>query len=333
MGRVTISDVATAAGVSIKTVSRVLNGERYVGADTRSRVEAAVATLRFRPSHAARALAGGRSHQVALVCDNPSPYYIHQMQLGVRDRCVEAGMRMIAQPYDRRDADILDAVEELVATTHADGLVLTPPIADDPAVLARLAELGVPFVRVSPGVAPELAPSVAIDNVRAAATVVRHLLALGHRRIGLVEGDPAFAASAQRRDGYLAALAETGVRADATLIRPGDFSLAAGADAAAALLDLPTPPTAIFAANDEMAAGVLTLAHQRGIAVPGQLSVAGFGDDAVAAMVWPPLTTVRQPTRQFGYEAVDLLLAPGEVMHRELDAALIARGSTGPAPS
>ena len=111
MARVTISDVASAAGVSIKTVSRVLNREPYVGAATRARVEEAVAALRFRPSQAARALAGGRSHQIALVCDNPSAWYIHQMQLGVRDRCAEAGVRMIAQPYDRSSGRVLDEVE------------------------------------------------------------------------------------------------------------------------------------------------------------------------------------------------------------------------------
>ncbi|WP_419809685.1 LacI family DNA-binding transcriptional regulator [Sphingomonas sp.] len=333
MARVTISDVADAAGVSIKTVSRVLNRERYVGAATQARVEAAVARLRFRPSFAARALAGGRSHQIALVCDNPSPYYIHQMQLGVRDRCAAAGVRMIAQPYDRAGAHILDEVEELIGTTHVDGLVLTPPIADDVAVLAWLEGRQVPFVRVSPGVDPARAPSVFIDNARAAAGVVRHLIGLGHRRIGFVGGDPAFAASARRSAGYLAALDEAKIAPEATLIHTGDFSLAAGAAAAEALLALPAPPTAIVAANDEMAAGVLTVAHRRGVTVPARLSVAGFGDDAVAAMVWPPLTTTRQPTRDLGYRAADLLLAPGADAHRELASPLVVRGSTGPAPS
>lgn len=330
MHRVTINDVALAAGVSIKTVSRVLNNERYVSATTRGRVVEAVAALRFRPSLAARALAGRRSHQVALVCDNPSPYYIHQLQLGVRDRCAESGVRMIAQPYDRASANILDEVEELVATTRVDGLVLTPPIADEAAVLARLEELRTPFVRVSPGVEPARAPSVFIDNVRAAAGVVRHLLALGHTRIGFVGGDPAFAASAQRRDSYVATLEEAGIGSERALIRGGDFSLRSGAEAAEALLGLHQPPTAIFAANDEMAAGVLSMAHRRGVAVPAQLSVAGFGDDAIAAMVWPPLTTTRQPTRDLGYQAADLLLGSGEEQHRELESVLVERASTAP---
>lgn len=327
----TIKDVAAAAGVSIKTVSRVLNKERYVDASTQARVDATIAALRFRPSLAARALGGRRSHQVALVCDNPSPYYVQQMQLGVRDRCVEAGVRMIAQPYDRANVDVLDEVEELVATTHVDGLVLTPPIVDNAAVLARLHELQLPFVRISPGIDPLRAPSVFIDNRRAAADLVRHLLRLGHRRIGLVGGDASYAASRQRRDGHDAALTEAGFALDPALFRQGDFSFAAGAAAAEALLALPKPPSAIFAVNDEMAAGVLSVAHRRGLTVPGRLSVAGFGDDAVATMVWPPLTTTRQPTRELGYQAADLLLATeAEAQHRELPSVLVERASTGP---
>jgi LacI family transcriptional regulator len=327
MSAPTISDVSRLAGVSIKTVSRVLNKERYVGAATRARVETAIAALQFRPRTAARALAGGRSHQIGLLCDNPSPFYVHQMQLGVRDRCAQAGVRMIAQPYDRRGAGVLDEVEELIQTTGVDGLILTPPVSDDPAVLDRLATRGVPFVRVSPGVGLDLSASVRIDNFAAAQAVSRHLRDLGHGRIGFVGGDPSFAASAQRLAGFVATMGK-----DAALLRDGDFSFAAGARVGAELLGLPEPPTAIFAANDEMAAGVLSAAHRLGVAVPGRLSVAGFGDDAVASVVWPPLTTVRQPTRELGYHAADLLLGGGEEQHRELPFTLLVRDSTGPAP-
>ncbi len=325
MARPTISDVSRAAGVSIKTVSRVLNNERYVGAATRARVEAAVAALRFRPSTAARALAGGRSHQIGLLCDNPSPFYIHQMQLGVRDRCVKAGVRMIAQPYDRHGGDVLDEVEALIDTTGIDGLILTPPVSDHDAVLDRLRERDIAFVRVSPRDRPTLSPSVRIDNAAAATAMARHLHDLGHRRIGYVGGDPSFAASAQRLAGFLA------VAGDDRWVREGDYSFGAGARAAAELLALADPPTAIFAANDEMAAGVLATAHRLDLAVPGRLSVAGFGDDVIASLVWPPLTTVRQPTRDLGYQAADLLLGDGAEQHRELPFALVARASTGPA--
>ncbi len=324
--RATIKDVAGRAGVSIKTVSRVLNRERYVGAEARSRVEAAVAALGFRPNAAARSLAGRRSFQIALVCDNPSPYYVYEMQSGVRDRCEADGVRMIAQPYDRESGGLLAEVAGLIATTPLDGLILTPPACDDAALLALLAERGLRIVRVSPGGAGAGA-AVFIDNRAGAAAMVAHLAALGHARIAFVTGHPSYAASAVRWQGYRDGLANAGLAYDAALVREGRYDFASGASAAAGLLALAEPPSAIFAANDASAAGVLAEAHRRGVGVPGALSVAGFGDDALAAYVWPPLTTVRQPTRRLGYEAADLLLTEAEE-RRELAFELIVREST-----
>jgi hypothetical protein len=131
--RATIRHVSQRAGVSIKTVSRVLNNERYVGADTRARVQEAVAALNFRPNLAARSLAGRRSFQIALVCDNPSPNYVYAMQTGIRDRCEADGVRMIAQPYDRASQRLVEEVEALLDASRPDGVVLTPPASDDAA--------------------------------------------------------------------------------------------------------------------------------------------------------------------------------------------------------
>lgn len=330
--RVTIRDVSREAGVSIKTVSRVLNNERYVGAETRARVTEVAKRLNFRPSAAARALAGKRSFQIALICDNPSPYYVYEMQSGIRDRCEAAGVRMIAQPYDRGSAKLLDEIESLIDAIQIDGLILTPPVCDHAPVLDLLARRGVRYVRVSPGRDLELAPASFIDNRRAAAAITAHLIALGHRRIGLIAGHPDFATSAQRRAGYGDALGEAGIVLDEALIRAGTYDFGSGAAAAEALLALPTPPTAIFAASDDMAAGALAAAHRRGVRVPEALSIAGFDDTALASVVWPPLTTVRQPTRAMAYAAADLLLAcadaPAE--RRELPFELIVRASTAP---
>ena len=327
--RATIKDVSREAGVSIKTVSRVLNHERYVGAETRARVEAAVAALHFRPSTAARSLAGRRSFQVALVCDNPSPYYVYEMQSGIRDRCEADGVRMIAQPYDRGSDRLLGDIEALVDTTHLDGLVLTPPASDSQAVLALLADRGVRVVRVSPGADAAATPCVFIDNTRAAAELTAHLIALGHRRIAHIAGPPEYATSAQRAAGTRAALEAAGTY-DPALFVPGRFDFASGAEAAATLLALADPPTAIFAASDDMAAGALTAAHRAGMPVPGGVSIAGFGDDALAGYVWPALTTVRQPVRALGWNAADLLLgdAEGETERRQLDYELVIRAST-----
>ncbi len=330
--RVTIKDVSREAGVSIKTVSRVLNDEKYVGAATRAKVAEVVARLHFRPNVAARSLAGRRSFQIALICDNPSPYYVYEMQSGIRDRCERAGVRMIAQPYDRGSPHLLDEIESLVEATQIDGLILTPPVSDHPQVLELLARRGVKFVRVSPGTQLGLSPSTFIDNRAASATMTAHLLGLGHSRIGFIAGDPGFATSAQRTEGYLDGLRGAGIAVDPSLIRSGNYDFASGAREAAVLLALPHPPTAIFAASDDMAAGVLTVAHRQGLRVPEDLSVAGFDDTALAGYVWPPLTTIRQPTRDMAHAAADLLLGEteGEPERREIAHALVVRESTGP---
>ena len=328
--RATIKDVSRAAGVSIKTVSRVLNNERYVGRATAERVRAAMADLRFRPSLAARSLAGRRSHQIALICDNPSPWYVFEMQSGIRDRCEADGVRMIAQPYDRGAPDLGAAIEALLDTTQADGVVLTPPASDRADVLALLDARGVRYVRVSPGVRPDASPATLIDNDRAAYAMAQHLLALGHRRLGWVGGHPDYAASAQRAAGVARALADAGIGDDPALRAPGFYDFASGEAAGAAMLALDDPPTAIMAANDESAAGVLAAAHRLGVAVPGALSVAGFGDDALARFVWPPLTTIRQPVRTLAWHAADLLLAPDTgPARRVVDWELVERASTG----
>ena len=329
--RATIRDVAREAGVSIKTVSRVLNKERYVGAETRERVEAAIAALRFRPSAAARTLGGKRSFQIALVCDNPSPHFVYEMQSGIRDRCEADGVRMIAQPYDRGSDRLLDDLEGLIDATAIDGLILTPPITDRAAVLDLLARRAVRFVRVAPGAQLPDSSSVFIDNRRAARMMTEHLLGLGHRRIGLVTGHPDYATSVQRTEGYRDALAAAGVAHDPALEMRGDYDFASGARAGAALLVLATPPSAIFACSDDMAAGVLAAAHGIGLVLPRDCSVAGFGDDALAGYVWPPLTTIRQPTRSLAWNAADLLLtAAAEPEYRECPFDLIVRASTAP---
>lgn len=330
--RATIKDVALASGVSIKTVSRVLNKQPKVSDSARKSVQQAIEKLNFRPSAAARSLVGHRTFQIALACDNPSPFYVHEMQAGIHERCRQDGVRMIAQPYDHRAEGLIEEIASLIDTTGIDGLILTPPISDRQDILDLLARREVSYVRVTPSGMVETS-AVFIDNQAAAKVMTRHLLALGHQRIGFVMGHPSYAGSVARHAGYVAALVESGRTPDPKLVREGGYDFASGAAAAEALLALADAPTAIFASNDEMAAGVLSVAHRRGMAVPGALSVAGFGDDALASFVWPPLTTIRQPTRQMGFQAADLLLAPAQdKASREVPFELIRRESTGGAP-
>lgn len=328
--RPTIHDVATAAGVSIKTVSRVLNNEAHVSKETRRKVEQAVEALDFRPSLAARALAGGRSYQIALLYDNPSPYYVYHMQSGARDRSRELGFRLIFQECDVHSARFIDEVKALIDETHVDGLILSPPVTDQPGLLALLTRRKVPFVRIAPGNNPGICPYAHMDDVAAAMDMTRYLAGLGHRRIGFIIGHPDHSASRDRLKGFRKGLAAEGIAEDPSLVRPGMFSYESGRNAALELFRLDAPPTAIFASNDDMAAGVLAAAHEHGIAVPDELSIAGFDDTDLARALWPPLTTIHQPTRELAYAAADLLLStPKKFQVRALPYKLVARGSTG----
>lgn len=327
--RTTIEDVSQAAGVSIKTVSRVLNKEKYVAAATRARVEAAVIALRFRPNFAARALAGHKSFQIALIYDNPSPYYAQNLQAGVRARCLESGYRMIAQPCDAQSDTLLEEICSLIGQAQLDGVILTPPFTERTDIKDELIRRGVKFVMTSPAITDDAVSCTYMDQTAAAAAMTAHLIALGHRRIGFVQGDPLYTSSARRLDGYQMALKHAGIAFDPVLVRKGLYTFETGSTAAQALLALPRPPSAIFASSDDMAAGVLATAHRMGVLVPEQLSVAGFDDTDLARVVWPPLTTVHQPVRDLGYAAADLLFAESsDTEQRELPFAIIERGST-----
>ncbi len=327
--RPTIKDVSEAAGVSMKTVSRVLNKEKYVSEETKARVDKAVAALNFQPSVAARILAGKRSHQIALIYDNHSPHYIHQIQTGVWARCIEEGVRLLAQPSDAASPDLVREIGGLIDQTQVDGVILSSPVTDAHAVLEELERRGVPYVRISPGTEHERSSSVSMDDVQAADDMTSHLIALGHRKIGFIIGHTNHAASDQRLFGYRRALDRAGLAFEPKYVRPGQFDFASGEAAADILLDLATPPTAIFASNDDMAAGVLTVAHRRGLSLPGDLSVAGFDDTALASQLWPPLSTVRQPTRELAYAAAGLMFgASDDIVHRRLPHELVIRGST-----
>jgi LacI family transcriptional regulator len=308
-----------------------LNKERHVKDATRKRVEAAVEQLNFRPSSVARTLAGRRSFQVALLYDNPSPYYINEVQTGALERCAEEGFRLLFQPCNSQSPTLVDSVVDFLEETHVDRLILTPPVGDNFPLLDELQRRGVNFVRIAPGDNRPIAPAAAMDDVAAAREMTEFLLSLGHRRIGFIVGHPAHAASGQRLAGYRAAHAAQEMRVDASLIESGFFDFASGKQAAAKLLDLPRPPTAIFASNDDMAAGALSVAHERGIAVPGRLAIAGFDDTNLAKAVWPPLTTVHQPMRALAREAADLLFGGSSrrsFERRILPHEIIIRGTT-----
>ena len=314
----------------------MLNGEPNVRAETRQRVTAAAEALRYTPNISARSLAGSRSYLIGLLFDNPSPAYVGDLQLGALSRCREAGYHLIVEPFDTAARDAGEAVERLVSTLKTDGLILTPPVCDHPAVLDVLDRAGVPYVRIAPDRDLARAALVHMDDTAAAHDMTVLLLAQGHRDIGFIRGHPEHGASHLRYEGYAAALAEAGVSLRAERIRQGFFSFRSGVEAAEALLSGPDRPTAVFASNDDMALGVMSVANRLGLAVPHDLSVAGFDDTPTARVIWPQLTTVRQPIAEMSAAAADLLigrkLGDGVPVRRLLDFQVIVRDSTGPAP-
>jgi LacI family transcriptional regulator len=328
--RSNIRDVAARAGVAVKTVSRVLNGHPYVSADTRARVEEAMRDLDFRPSVAARILSGAKSNQVALIYDNHSPYYMFQIQTGCWEYCKQNGIRLLAQPVDVADPRVGEQVRGLVTETHVDGIILSSPVTDCDPVLRALEAMDIPFVRISPGTNHALTSSVFMDDAQAADDMTTHLINMGHRRIGFIKGHPNHMASDDRLFGYRRALDRAGISFDPVLVADGEFDFESGTRAGGYFLDLPDRPTAIFAANDDMAAGVLAVAHDRNIDLPAELSVAGFDDTTLARTVWPPLTTIHQPMAELARTAAEILIAGGGISHRRLPHQLVERASVAP---
>ena len=333
---VTIRDVAAQAAVSTMTVSRVVNGDRAVADSTRVRVQAAIADLNYAPNPAAQSLAGASRVRIGLLYSNPSAAYLSEFLVGGLDEVSRANIGLVVERCEP-GADEMVAAERLVAD-KIDGVILPPPLCDSEPVIELLARHGIPAVAVATGRHAFSVSAVSIDDRAAARAMTRHLIALGHRRIGFIGGNPNQTTSAERREGYREALGAAGLATDPALEQPGLFTYRSGLDAAEALLALAPPPTAIFAANDDMAAAAVAVAHRRHLDVPRDLTVVGFDDTAMATTIWPELTTIRQPIAAMSRAAVDLLVEeirrrrggePERHVRMRLDYELIERASAG----
>lgn len=332
--RRTIYDVARIADVSIKTVSRVLNDEPSVRPATRDRVLSVMTLLNYQPSLHARSLASRRSNLLALVIQNPSANYFFDVQSGAMAKCRAAHQRLLVQSCDGQGAELIDDVLAMAAQTHVDGAVITPPLSANRELIAALDERRIPFVRIAPDEVDHVSPAVVIDDEAAAREMTAFLLRQGHRSIGFVAGHPAHHSGKLRLDGFRAELASQngGV---AFMIEQGYYTVKSGREAGRRLLDRSDRPTAVFAANDDMAVGVLSAAQERGLRVPEDLSVAGFDDTPIASAVFPALTTVHQPVYDMAFAATALLIDTIRGRHAQrtirLRYTLIERGSTAPA--
>jgi len=337
--KVTIVDIAREAGVSIKTVSRVINREEGVGEQTRARVQAVVDRWGYRPNVSARSLSSRRSYLIGAIFMRIGAYhYVGEVQVGAMRACRRAGYHLVVEQVRPSEAvGGAHGFADVLRDARVDGVVLTPPTCDDPEVLAAVEQAGLPYVRIAPHREFARSPYVFTDDRQAAWEQTLWLWDMGHRRIAFIDGPADHASAARRREGYMAALRERGVEPRPEWIAPGNFLSLSGFAAAESLLRLPEPPTAIFAGNDEMAVGVLAAAAKHGLSVPRDLSVVGFDDTPAAEAAWPRLTTIHQPTAEMAEAAVEMLIGGfgderfrGRVTARQLDYRLVRRDSAAP---
>ena len=332
---VTIQEVADLAKVSPKTVSRVINNEPRVRPNTRERILEAIEQLNYRPNLNARGLASNRSFLIGLFCEKPGDY-LSEFQTGAVQRCRESSMHLMVETWDLASPAIAKQIDTLLGQLRLEGVILLPPLSDHPVVLKKLHEASIPIVRIAPRTLLSTAPSIGIDDYAAARQVTAHLLNLGHRRIGFMLGSPEHGATEQRYLGFVDEMRAHQIPVDSRLVQTGNFAFDDGLICAERMLRTPNPPTAIFASNDDMAAAVVSMARKFGLELPGQLSVTGFDDAPIATMIWPELTTVRQPVAAMARIAADLIIQmeprrngwPVRMPRHLLDHELVIRNST-----
>lgn len=304
----TIKEVAELAGVSQMTVSRVLNRRDTVREATRIKVEEAIRELNYRPNLLARGLAGGKSLFIGLLYHNPSSSYLGELLVGALHRCRDEGHHLVLEDFS---ADNMRAAAkqfaERLGGAGLDGVIVAPPMSESDDILDALNAEYIPTVLIAPKDVSRTDISVSIDDSDAAEAMTEHVIAHGHSHIGFIRGPDDHSSSRRRFKGFKSAMARNGLSVADGWIGQGDYTYRSGMIAAEAILALPERPTAIFASNDDMAAGVVASANRLGLRVPDDLSVVGFDDTTFATAIWPQLTTVRQPIADMAAASVALL--------------------------
>jgi DNA-binding LacI/PurR family transcriptional regulator len=318
--RVTIRDVAEAAGVSTATVSLALAGNTLIAAATRARVKSIASALGYRPSALGRGLQGGRAEAVGLVIPHTGGHvfghlYFMDLLSGVSE-VLEAANKVLVISTTSSESDEEAAYLKILQTQHVGGIILASAALHD-ANIERLKASGHPFVFIGRYPLDPTIPSVSVDDIGGAAAATRHLLGLGHRRIAHISGPLNHLSAIDRKAGYERAFHEAGLATAASLCVEGDYSEAAGRVGMARLLALDEPPTAVFAGSDETAIGAMAVLREAGIEPGRAFPVVGFDDVILARHVTPGLTTIRQPMRQMGRAA-------GELLMRVMDGDLLA---------
>lgn len=337
---VTIKHVAADAGVSLQTVSRVINNEPNVRPEMLQRVRTSIDKLGYVPSIAAQRMSGSRSYLILAINDRERTIadwrarqgtdWVDQMLLGGMLKCAEHGYRMIFELVDTHNDHVERELLGAIAALQPDGIILTPPHSDNPQIVGFLAKQNIPFVRIGSHEAAEGIP-LSMDDEGSARTAARHLIALGHRRIGFIAGASEYNLSGWRIDGWKSAMVEGELPTDG-LLEAGDFSYASGEQAARRLLNAKDRPTAIIASNDQMALAALEVARSLGLCVPDDLSIISFDNTPLVHFTQPPLTAIDQPIAATASRAVELIIAAQKGQKRPpsltvISANLVERGS------
>lgn len=306
----TIADVARACGVSMRTVSRVINGSANVKPATREKIEQAIDQLKFQPNPQARGLAASRSYLLGLVYDMPNALYLDAIQRGITGTCRAAGYELVIHPCVEAAADgVVSDTLSFVRRSNIDGLIVLPPVSELEALPAALEAAGLDYVLLA---SVDLAGPVHLVRSaerQACAEMTAHLLGLGHRDIAFISGPAQFRSTRERLDGFHDAFRAAGLAPKEDLILKGDYGYESGYRAGRQLFSAPQKPTAVFASNDEMAFGVFNAAAEAGLAIPDDVSVCGFDDVVFAQRTLPPLTTIRRPSLTMASLAAEKVIA------------------------
>ncbi len=308
-GKATINDIARLTGVSKKTVSRVINDSPLVHPETREKVLALMKQLGYSPDPQARGLAFRRSFLIGLVYDNPTAQFIVNMQYGALDALRDSGYELVVHPCDSSKEDYIDGVRRFAQQQKLHGVILIPRVSEDEQLATALREIGVRYVRIASIPLDQASNMVVTHDRRAGTEAANYLESLGHRTLGLITGPRRYRSTIERGGGFLAGLAERGIELSPDYMFEGGYTFESGVAGAEYLLAKSPRPTAIFACNDEMAAGVYKAAMRRGLSIPGDLSVVGYDDSPLASQLWPALTTIHSPIRDLGRQAAQMLLA------------------------
>lgn len=333
---VTIQDVARHAGVSPMTVSRVMTGKRYVSEEMRDKVNSAIEALNYSPNLTARSFSS--AVRIGAIYSNPSSSNLGTFLMGAFRQSGESGCQFLIEP-GATEAEAIDSFHRLVEA-RIGGVILPPPLCDSEALLDLAAQAGViPFAFAT--AIPRIGVSaIVVDDYKGAFDMTRFLIGKGHRKIAFIQGNPAHSPSHRREQGYRAAMAGASLTIREEWIEPGMFTYRSGLEAARKLLSLADRPTAIFASNDDMAAAVIAVAHGYGLAIPHDISIAGFDDAQIAATIWPELTTIRQSISNMASRAVAILSdqvreartgVKPEIRHEREMLTLVERASTADA--